>query len=314
MIARRVWLAALAAGLAAATPAAQVFHGGTDIVYLSVTATDAAQKLMTGLEREDFQVFEDGVAQDITIFARDRQPISLSMLLDTSTSMEPKMGNAQDAASGFVKKLAANDVAQLIEFNSDTNIRQTFTADQMLLESAIRKLRPGGSTSLYDALYIALDELKRAKTRMTSADDALRRQGIVLLSDGADTTSHVSYDDVIEQSRRLDVIIYAIGLRDKEEGDRGKNQRRNAGYNDAEFVLRRLSTQTGGQAFFADDSSQLPAIYGQIADEIANQYILGYTSKNQKRDGAWRKVAVRVQRTGVSARTREGYYAPGAKR
>lgn len=307
MISRRVLPALFAAGFAAAAPAAQVFHGGTDTVFLSVTVTDANQKLVTGLEREDFQVFEDGVAQDITIFARDRQPISLSMLLDTSTSMEPKLGNAQDAASGFVHKLAPVDVAQLIEFNSDTTIRQAFTADQTELDQAIRKLRAGGSTSLYDALYIALDELKRAKAQMTSASDALRRQGIVLLSDGEDTTSHVSYENVVEQSKKLDVIVYAVGLRDKEPQPRRS-------YNEAEFVLRTLSTQTGGRAFFVDDSAQLPAVYGQIADEIANQYVVGYSSKNQKRDGTWRKVAVRVQRAGSTARTREGYYAPGAKR
>lgn len=313
MIARRVWLAAVAAGLAAATPAAQVFHGGTDTVYLSVTVTDAGQKLVTGLEREDFRVFEDGVAQEITVFARDRQPISLSMLLDTSTSMDAKLVNAQDAANGFVRKLAPVDVAQLIEFNSDTNIRQAFTGDHTQLEQAIRALRAGGSTSLYDAVYIALDELKRAKATMTAASDALRRQGIVLLSDGEDTTSRVSYEDVVEQSKKLDVIVYAVGLRDKEPPG-GKESPLRRSYNEAEFVLRTLSQQTGGRAFFIDDPTHLPGVYGQIADEIANQYVVGYTSKNQKRDGAWRKLAVRVERTNVTARTREGYHAPGAKR
>jgi Ca-activated chloride channel family protein len=307
MISRRAWLAALVAGAAVATPAAQVFRGGTDTVYLSVTVTDASQKLVTGLEEQDFRIFEDGVAQDITIFARDRQPISLSILIDTSTSMEPKLVNAQDAAIGFVSKLAASDVAQLIEFNSDTTIRQTFTGDQAQLEQAVRKLRAGGSTSLYDALYIALDELKRAKSTTTAPADAMRRQAIVLLSDGADTTSHVSYENVVEQSKKLDVIVYAIGLRDKEPQARRV-------YNEAEFVLRTLSQQTGGRAFFVDDPLQLPGIYSQIADEIANQYIVGYTSKNPKRDGAWRKVLVQVQRAGATARTREGYYAPGAKR
>jgi len=305
MISRRAWLAALVASLAAAAPAAQVFRGGTDTVFLSVTVTDPSQKLVTGLEEQEFRIFEDGVPQDITIFARDRQPISLSILIDTSTSMEPKLINAQDAATGFVSKLAASDVAQLIEFNSDTTIRQTFTGDQAQLEQAVRKLRAGGSTSLYDALYIALDELKRA--RATATPDAMRRQAIVLLSDGADTTSHVSYENVVEQSKKLDVIVYAIGLRDKEPQPRRV-------YNEAEFVLRTLSQQTGGRAFFVDDPMQLPGIYGQIADEIANQYIVGYTSKNPKRDGAWRKVAVQVQRAGATARTREGYYAPGAKR
>lgn len=305
MISRRAWLAAVVASLAAATPAAQVFRGGTDTVFLSVTVTDPSQKLVTGLEEQEFRIFEDGVPQDITIFARDRQPISLSILIDTSTSMEPKLINAQDAATGFVSKLAASDVAQLIEFNSDTTIRQTFTGDQAQLEQAVRKLRAGGSTSLYDALYIALDELKRA--RATATPDAMRRQAIVLLSDGADTTSHVSYENVVEQSKKLDVIVYAIGLRDKEPQPRRV-------YNEAEFVLRTLSQQTGGRVFFVDDPMQLPGIYGQIADEIANQYIVGYTSKNPKRDGAWRKVAVQVQRAGATARTREGYYAPGAKR
>ncbi len=308
MISRRAWLAAIAAGLAVATPAAQVFRGGTDIVYLSVTVSDAAQKLITSLEQQDFQVFEDGVPQDVTIFAKDRLPISLSILLDTSTSMEPKLVNAQDAATGFVHKLGPTDVAQLIEFNSDTTIRQTFTGDQALLEQAVRKLRAGGSTSLYDALYIALDELKRVKATMTAASDALRRQAIVLLSDGADTTSHVSYENVSEQSKKLDVIVYAIGLRDKEP------QPRRGGYNEGEYVLRTLSQQTGGRAFFVDDPLQLPGIYSQIADEIANQYVVGYTSKNQKRDGLWRKVMVRVQPPGLTARTREGYYGPGAKR
>ena len=305
MSARRAWLAAFVVSLAAAAPAAQVFRGGTDTVFLSVTVTDASQKLVTGLEEQEFRIFEDGVAQDITIFARDRQPISLSILIDTSTSMEPKLINAQDAATGFVSKLADKDVAQLIEFNSDTTIRQTFTGDQAQLEQAVRKLRAGGSTSLYDALYIALDELKRA--RANAAPDAMRRQAIVLLSDGADTTSHVSYENVVEQSKKLDVIVYAIGLRDKEPQPRRV-------YNEAEFVLRTLSQQTGGRAFFVDDPTQLPGIYGQIADEIANQYIVGYTSKNLKRDGAWRKVAVQVQRTGATARTREGYYAAGARR
>ena len=305
MSARRAWLAAFVVSLAAAAPAAQVFRGGTDTVFLSVTVTDASQKLVTGLEEQEFRIFEDGVAQDITIFARDRQPISLSILIDTSTSMEPKLINAQDAATGFVSKLADKDVAQLIEFNSDTTIRQTFTGDQAQLEQAVRKLRAGGSTSLYDALYIALDELKRA--RANAAPDAMRRQAIVLLSDGADTTSHVSYENVVEQSKKLDVIVYAIGLRDKEPQPRRV-------YNEAEFVLRTLSQQTGGRAFFVDDPTQLPGIYGQIADEIANQYIVGYTSKYLKRDGAWRKVAVQVQRAGATARTREGYYAAGARR
>jgi Ca-activated chloride channel family protein len=303
---RPLVLAALAAGLAVLRLEAQqpVFRGGTDIVMLNVTVSDTEQRMVGGLGRDDFQVFEDGTLQELSTFTREQQRIALSLLLDSSTSMERMLPVAQEAAIGFVRRLGPDDVAQIIDFDSQVSIAQTFTADRSLLERAIRQIQAGGSTSLYNAVYTAIDELKRV--HIQSLND-IRRQAVVLLSDGEDTTSVIDYEQMLEQSKRSEAAVYAIGLRPKE----GPAPR---GFQAADYVLRTLAYESGGRAFFVDDSSQLAAIYLQIADELANQYTLGYTSRNTRRDGLWRTIFVKVRRANVVARTRSGYFAPGARR
>jgi Ca-activated chloride channel family protein len=296
---------ALAAGLATAgPPAQQVFRAGTDVVLLNVSTLDAKGRAVGGLTRGDFLVFEDGLPQDITIFSHDPQPIALSLLLDTSVSMEPKLAVAQQAAIGFVDRLGPRDISQLIDFDTMARIAQPFTSDHQALQKAIRKTEAGGRTSLYDAVYIALDQLNRTPP---PADNTARRQAIVLLSDGEDTSSHKEYDEVMDLSKRSDVIVFSIGLRTREDSAQG-------GWNEAEFVLRTLAQETGGHAFFIRDLTQLPAIYGQIADELNAQYTLGYRSKNQKHDGQWRKVAVQLPHGGAVALTKSGYFAPSKDR
>lgn len=281
----------------------QVFRVGTDVVSLNVTVTEG-DELVPGLEQSRFSVFEDGVQQDITYFLRTPQPIALSLLIDTSASMELKLPVAQEAAIGFARRLNPDDAAQVIDFDSRHEILQTFTADSTLLENAIRRTRVGGSTSLYNAIYVALSELKRVKA---ASADQLRRQAIVVLSDGEDTSSLIAYEDVLESAKRSEVAVYAIGLRSKED-------RPTRGFNEAEFVLRTLSQETGGRVFFVEDIAELPAIYQRIADELANQYSIGYTSKNLKKDGAWRTIVVKVDRPGTTARTKRGYFAPTVRR
>ncbi|HUR21508.1 MAG TPA: VWA domain-containing protein [Vicinamibacterales bacterium] len=287
--------------LAAGAPGllAQVFRGGTDVVSLNVTVTES-DVLVPGLEQALFSVYEDGVQQDITYFSRTPQPIALSLLIDTSTSMENKLVVAQEAAIGFARRLHPADAAQIIDFDSRHEILQTFTNDRALLEEAIRKTQVGGSTSLYNAIYVALSELKRVRA---ATPEQVRRQAIVVLSDGEDTTSVIAYEDVLEAAKRSEVAVYAIGLRSKEE-------RTPRVYNEAEFVLKTLSQETGGRVFFVEDIAQLPGIYQQIADELANQYSMGYTSKNIKKDGAWRAIVVKVNRPNTAARTKRGYFAP----
>ncbi len=278
------------------------FRGGTETIRLSVTVTDSAGRLVPGLAREDFQIFEDGQLQDVQVFSPDPQPVALALLLDASTSMEQKLPVAQEAAVGFVRRLRPRDIAQITDFNNEIRIRQDFTGDVNLLERAIRSIRTGGSTSMYNAIYNALGELKRA--RATSPQE-VRRQAIVVLSDGEDTTSLVTYEDVLDSAKRSEVAVYAIGLRSRDPA-----MRRATGFNEADYVMRTVAQETGGRVFFVDDAAQLPAVYTQIADELANQYLLGYSSKNQKRDGAWRLVSMRMTRPNTTARTRSGYFAP----
>lgn len=306
MTRRRALAAAAAAVALAAAPAAQqIFRGGVEVVSLAVTVTDQDGAYVSGLDRDAFQVFEDGVLQDISYFSRQHQPIALTLLIDTSTSMEAKMRIAQEAAIGFARQLTPADVAAVVEFDSRPQILQSFTSDVALLEAAIRKTAAGGSTALYNAIYIGLRELQRV-TRDENAD-RIRRQAIVVLSDGEDTSSLLGYEEVLELAKRSETAIYSIGLRSRDDAA-------SAGFREAEFVLRSLAQQTGGREFFVDDLRDLPSIYQRIAEELANQYAMGYISKNGRRDGSWRRIVVRVDRPSTVARTKQGYYGPGGSK
>ena len=293
-------IAALAAAALSAQTPGQRFRVGIDLVSLNVTVTDAEHRFVTDLEKEQFEVFEDGVKQDVSFFTKTQLPIAMALLLDTSASMEEKLKTAQEAAIGFAQRLRPQDVAEVIDFDSKVEVTQAFTNDGKAVEVAIRKSTAGGSTSLYNALYISLKELKKVQAR-TSED--IRRQAVIVLSDGEDTSSLVSYEEVLELARRSETSIYAIGIRTREPGA-GK------GYNEADFVLRQLTSQTGGRVFFPTRISELPAIYEVVSQELSSQYLVGYTSSNGRRDGQWRRVAVRTSRPGATARTRMGYYAP----
>lgn len=308
MIRRLVLPAALAAALAAAAGTAaaqQVFRGGVDVVSLAVTVMDKDGRYVSGLDRARFQVFEDGVLQEIVYFSREHQPIALTLLIDTSTSMEEKLPIAQQAAIGFARQLKPSDVAAVVEFDSRPVIVQDFTPDKALLEAAIRKTMAGGSTSLYNAIYVGLRALQN--NRSAAGDQPVRRQAIVVLSDGEDTTSLVSYEDVLDLAKRSETAVYAIGLRSSGEVS-------SKGFREAEFVLRTLAQQTGGREFFVDDAKELPGIYQRIAEELANQYSIGYMSKNSRRDGAYRRIVVRVDHPSVVTRTKQGYFGPGGGR
>ncbi len=283
-------------------PPSQTFRAGIDVVSLAVTVTNADGHYVNDLAASDFTVFEDGVKQDVTFFDHSNTPIALALLLDTSASMEGKLETAQEAAVGFAKRLRHQDLAELVDFDTHVQILQPFTNDQALLEQAIRKTSADGSTSLYNAVYTALQEMK--KVRATSTAD-IRRRAIVLMSDGEDTSSLLSFDDVLDLAKRAETAVYAIGTRSPE--DEVVNAK---GFNEADFVLKQLTQQTGGRAFFPKRIDDLQGIYAQIADELASQYLMGYTSRNGRHDGAWRRVVVRVNRPGVGARTKQGYFAP----
>jgi len=284
---------ALAVGVSA-----QRIRSGIELVSLNVTVTEGT-KYVTDLDEAAFEVFEDGAKQDLSFFSRVQQPVALAVLLDTSNSMEERLPTAQEAAVGFAKRLRPIDAMEVVAFNSQVDVVQPMTNDIAALERAIRGTSVNGSTSLYNAIYVSLKGLKRARAQ--SAED-IRRQAIVVLSDGDDTSSMMPYEEVLDLAKRSETAIYAIGLR---QNDVGRPR-----FKEAEFVLRQLSQETGGRPFFINSVMELPKIYQQISEELASQYSLAYTSKNRQRNGAWRRIDVRVTRPGLTARTRRGYFGP----
>ncbi len=290
---------ASAPAAASQAPQRPSFRGGVDVVSLNVTVTDQGRNFVTSLEQGDFVVFEDGVKQDVTYFNKSQLPVALSLLIDTSASMEDKLRLAQEAAIGFTRRMKPDDITQVIDFDNRVSILQQFTSDRAALENAIRQTVPNGSTSLHNAIYISIKELK--KVRASSAGD-VRRQAIVVLSDGEDTSSLVPFEEVLDLAKRSEVIIYTIGIRGRDLGARG--------FPEAEFVLKQFAQETGGRSFFPTGATELDGIYAQIADELAAQYALAYSSRNPRRDGQWRRIVVRTTRPELAARTKQGYFGP----
>jgi Ca-activated chloride channel homolog len=278
----------------------QIFRAGVEMVSLNVTVMDTQQHYITDLDAKDFSIFEDGARQEISYFNRTTLPIALSLLIDTSASMEQRLTLAQDAAIGFARKLRPQDLAQVVDFDTRVEIRQDFTSDISALEAAIRATQAGGSTALHNALYISLKELTKIQAK---SEDDVRRRAVVVLSDGEDTSSLVTYDEVMDLAKRSGTTIYTIGLQ-------SRDSILSKGFREAEFVLRHLAEDTGGRAFFPQRAEDLAGVYGVIANELASQYVLGYSSSNSKRDGAWRRLNVQVHRQGSTARTKRGYFAP----
>jgi Ca-activated chloride channel family protein len=275
------------------------FRAGVDIVSLNVTVTDAGSRFVSDLEQAEFSVYEDGVRQDISFFSRRQQPVALSLLLDSSASMEDKLPMLQSAATNFVKRLKPSDISQVIDFDSRVEIRQPFTGNQGELISAIDQMGAGGSTSLHNAIYIALKELRKIRA---VSEEEIRRQALVVFSDGEDTSSLVSFEEVLDLAKRSETSIYSIALRGVDTQTKG--------FKEAEYVMKTLAHETGGRSFFPSRIEDLGGVYSQIADELSSQYAIGYISKNQRRDGGLRRLVVRVSRPSLTARTRQSYYAP----
>lgn len=296
-----ILVAVLAAGALSLSVLAQrpAFRAGIDIVSLNVTVVDGQGRYVLDLGEPDFQIFEDGVKQDLTFFTRRQQKLALSLLLDSSASMEDKLPLLQGAATNFVHKMKPEDIAQVIDFDSRVEIRQGFTSNQKDLESAVMQTVAGGSTSLHNAIYISLKEMRKLQS---DTDEDVRRQALIVFSDGEDTSSLISFDEVLDLAKRSQTSIYTIGLRGNDSQTRG--------FREAEFVMRQLASETGGRAFFPNKAEELNGVYGTIADELASQYTIGYSSRNIRRDGAWRRLVVQVMRPNVIPRTKKGYYGP----
>jgi VWFA-related protein len=293
-----------AAALAAqsATPPAGTFRGGTELVALPVTVVDSRGQYVPNLLQSDFAVYEEGAQQSITLFAATAVPIDLMLLLDVSGSMRERMDAAQRAAIEFVRALKPDDRASVVLFGDRVRIAELLTGDRARLEQAIRAARVVGGTALHEALYIALREFRRYQV-----DSEPRRQVLVVLSDGDDTTSRsVSMQDVLDEARRNPVTVFAIVPAESSAPVSllAKASRRRA----SEYSLRLLAEETGGRSFLTTRVQDLSTTYHQIADELGRQYWLAYAPVSRRT--GYRRVSVRiVTEPTLRARTRSGYYS-----
>jgi VWFA-related protein len=295
--------AALAALWVAATGPGQaqtVFRAATDLVTLPVTVVDDKQRYVTNLQREDFAVFEEGVAQSVSLFVAGTLPLDLMLLLDTSGSMVSRLPIVRRAATRFVRALTADDRAAIVLFDERVRIAQPLTHDRDVLLESIQRASPSGGTAFYEAMYIALRELAHARRNSTE----VRRQALVVLTDGDDNSSdNVSFDDVLRDARMGSVTIYTVLPPDPLEPQHGPQLRPGTLY-----TLRKLAEDSGGRLFAPVRMELLPDVYGEIAHELNQQYWLAYAPRPSS--AGFKRVSVQVlTRPGLRARTRSGYYA-----
>jgi Ca-activated chloride channel family protein len=264
------------------------------LVNVIFSAMDRKNKPLPGLREEDFMVFEDGQRQNIQYFtdmARERdQSLTIALLIDTSGSVKAKLEAEQATAAEFFRDIIRRnkDLALIIQFDSDVNLVQDFTDDPEKLIRALHTLRAGNTTSLYDAVYLAVNEKLRGE---------VGRKVIVAITDGEDTSSKLRMEEAIEAAQRNDVMIYGIGVR----GEFG-----------AKFgVLKKFAEETGGD-FFSPRAkfSEIQGAFRAIGTELQGQYSIAYSPTNRKKDGSFRSIQVRSKQNGVKIRARKGYYAP----
>jgi Ca-activated chloride channel homolog len=286
-------------------PTTPLFRAGVDLVALSVVVTDQQQRYVTGLGVGDFAVFEDGVQQDVSFFATQQVPLDLALLLDTSASMQDKMDTMQQAAVGFLDTLRSGDRAIVVDIKDSVRIAYPLGGNFREAHAAVRGTAARGGTALYNGLYLALKEM--VKQRKANGD--VRRQAIAVLSDGEDTASLVGYEDVMELAKQSGITVYTITLKTpfavKQASMTGRRY-----FSESEFAMKALAQETGARSFFPTEIEELAGVYEAIATELANQYAIGYSPKNPRSDGAFRRVVVRVaERPEVRTRTRSGYMA-----
>lgn len=277
------------------------------------------QKFITDLQKENFKVLEDSEPQKITNFSRQTDlPLRVGLLLDTSNSIRDRLKFEQEAAIDFLFNVVRRkkDQAFLMTFDSEPSIVQDFTDDVGQLRDAILRQRAGGGTALYDAVYMACQQLLTNPPRSPGASVEVRRI-LVVISDGSDTQSTRARGEALEMAQGAGVAIYAISTSTQwvsatEERDRVKRLDRKYHKNEDDKVLEEFAQETGGRAFFPYHVDDLAQSFLDVGDELRSQYSLAYVPSNRVADGKFRKIRIEVDRKGLIVRARKGYYAPRA--
>jgi Ca-activated chloride channel homolog len=270
-----------------------------DLVNVSATVRDASGRYIDGLTQENFTLLENGTEQKLSFFNHDTQTnLSVGVLVDTSGSMRHKLQQALQTVREVALALGPQDEMFLITFSDDVETRQKFTRNPDDVLRALRGVRSGGETSVYDALQIGIQEMKSARNG---------KRILLLVSDGYDTRSKINMDQALEQLKRSQLQLYAIGIDDDDNDPLVLRQPR---YHVYLFMLGELTGASGGQTFrmYTGRNYALDSIAALILEELHNQYTLGYYPSTPK-DGSWRTIQVKVDRPGAVVRSRAGYYA-----
>lgn len=289
----------LAVTLAAAAGAQRVFRSGIELVNFGVTVVDRRGNLIKGLKPDDFEVYEGGKRQRIEYFASgeddaDTMPVHLGLLFDTSGSMGEDVKFSRSAAIKFLNAVTRAVDVTLVDFDTEVRVARYGPNDFPRLIERIRQREPDGYTALYDATGVYLH----------GAGDQDGRKVLVLYTDGGDTSSSMSFSECMSLLRMADVTLYAIGFLQHQSTAVRTSQ---------ELHLRQMAATTGGEAYFPFSLEDLDKVYGKILDELSARYSLGYISTDERTDGAWRDVEIRLVRPdlkGARLRTRNGYYGP----
>jgi VWFA-related protein len=289
--------------LSTAAQHAQQFRSGVEMVALSVAVTNGRGESVKGLTAEDFAVYEDGVRQPVSLFGSSQVPLDVALMLDTSASMVSVLPLVKQGARNLVAKLRDGDRAALIDVKRRIQVRQTLTDDLPSVATAIDAVGASGTTALYDALYISLQQFGRERRLRPE----LRRQALIVFSDGIDTASHLDFDEIAELARATDVAVYTItpDARYVPPADRRFDRRRIA-----TWEMRTLTRDSGGLAFFPVKPEELKQVYDTIAHDLINQYAVGYVVPRTEDNQRFRRVSIRINPPARGmARTRAGYSA-----
>jgi Ca-activated chloride channel family protein len=268
-----------------------------DLVLVPVTVTDPLNRLVTGLEKEDFQLFENNGEQHIASFACEDAPVSIGIVFDLSGSMSSKLVRAREAILQFIKTANPQDEFFIIGFNDRPELIEDFTSSVEDMQAALANKRAGHRTALLDAIYYGVAKMSEAHHQ---------RKAILVVSDGGDNRSRYTEGEVRAKVREADVEIYSIGIFDPYAATPEERT--------GPQLLQDISTSTGGRMFSVDDVDEMSDIAEKISTELRNQYVIGYKPKDLNRDGKWRKVKVKVNPPQglppLTVYARTGYYAP----
>jgi Ca-activated chloride channel homolog len=270
-----------------------VFRSDARLVVLHATVFDKGGRLVTTLPQTAFQVFENGVPQQVKLFKREDIPVSMGLVIDNSGSMRDKRQKVAAAAIALVKDSNRDDEAFVVNFNDDPYLDCEFTSDVKKMEDALTKIDSRGGTAMRDAIHLSIEHMREKAKK--------DKKVILVITDGNDNASLIGLENLVKAAQQSEVIIYTIGLLSEEERREAKRAKR---------ALDALTEATGGQAYYPKELSDVERIAHQVAHDIRSQYTITYTPTNQALDGSFRQIRVVANAPGRPVvRTRTGYYA-----